>query len=174
MEIKIGRRTYQSNPAMITLVRYMTAFGESFLNGEMGVLQLARLVWASLEEPKPDFLSFLQSAADCKNFPEIAEKVQSAVMSRPSKSCADDAKTTGNHEETDELDVLAIMAVAGLDINLINVLPMAYITEVICRKGQIISGSTAESHGKRRFYKMSNAEMVDRYGRRKNGNQKEL
>ena len=66
MQIKIGKKAYSSNPAMITLIRYYVEFRESFLaaylSGACGALEVARLAWSSIDGPKPDFDTFLVAA----------------------------------------------------------------------------------------------------------------
>ena len=72
MQIKIGKKAYSSNPAMITLIRYYVEFRESFLaaylSGACGALEVARLAWSSIDGPKPDFDTFLVAAAESRGF----------------------------------------------------------------------------------------------------------
>lgn len=170
MKIKIGRKSYIANPAMITLIRYIAEFHESFLSayldGTCGALELVRLVWSSIDSPKPDFEEFLEAAAESKGFAAAAQSIQAAVLATP--EIRKRSASTGNVEKTDEIDILALMTIAGVDVGLIHVLPVFYIAEIASRKTSMLSGKMSDKKGgqKRRFYLMSDAEIREEYGRR--------
>lgn len=166
MEIKIGDRTYNSNPSMITLLRYYIAFGESFLaaylDGKCGALELTRLVWASLDDSKPDFVTFLGAAAESDDFAAVAYSVQSAILASPlTTSSGNPEKST---ERIDEFDILALITISGIDMELIHILPVFYIVEIMTRKKSIMAGQSKPT--KRQFYLMSDEEIREEYGRR--------
>lgn len=174
MKIKIGDRAYIANPSMIALLRYYTVFGESFLSayfdGKCDVLELARLVWASLDDPKPDFAAFLGAAAESDGFAAAAYAIQSAVLAAPvSSGKGNTAKST---EPIDEFDILALMTVSGIDMGLIHILPVFYIVEIASRKNALVLGH--KDPPKRRFYLMSQEEIREEYGRRGHGGEKKL
>lgn len=166
MQIKIGRKTYSSNPAMITLIRYYVEFRESFLsaylNEKCGALELVRLAWSSIDGPKPDFDAFLAAAAESRGFAAAARSLQAAVFASPAVHRGA-AKNTAPGQ-TDEFDILALMTIAGIDVGLIHVLPVFYIVEIASRKTDMITDTKSAS--KRRFYVMSDDEIREEYGRR--------
>lgn len=166
MEIKIGDRTYNSNPSMITLLRYYTSFGESFLStylyGKCDVLEIARLVWASLDDSKPDFVTFLGAAAESDDFAAVAYSVQSAILASPLTTHSGNAEKST--ERIDEFDILALITISGIDMGLIHILPVFYIVEVMSRKNSIMAWQSKPT--KRQFYLMSDEEIREEYGRR--------
>ena len=166
MEIKIGDKTYNANPSMITLLRYYTSFGESFLDayldGKCDVLELARLVWASLDDPKPDFVTFLGAAAESDDFAAVAYSLQSAILASPLTMSGGNAEKST--ERIDEFDILALLTISGIDMGLINILPVFYIVEIVSRKNGIMAGQSKPV--KRQFYLMSDEEIREEYGRR--------
>lgn len=92
--------------------------------------------------------------------------IQAAVLATP--EIRKRSASTGNVEKTDEIDILALMTIAGVDVGLIHVLPVFYITEIASRKTSMLSGKISDKKGgqKRRFYLMSDAEIREEYGRR--------
>ena len=167
MQIKIGKKAYSSNPAMITLIRYYVEFRESFLaaylSGACGALELARLAWSSIDGPKPDFDTFLVAAAESRGFAAAARSIQAAILASPRVEGG--GQTSTNYpERTDEFDILALMTIAGIDVGLIHVLPIFYIVEIASRKTATLSNY--RDTPKRRFYLMSEEEIREEYGRR--------
>lgn len=166
MEIKIRGRTYNANLSMITLLRYYAAFGESYLSsyfeGKCDVLEITRLVWASLDDPKPDFVAFLGAAAESDDFAAVAYSIQAKVLAAPMSACG---RETGKPaERIDEFDILALMTISGIDMSLIHILPVFYIVEIASRKNALVSEHPKPV--KRQFYLMSDEEIREEYGRR--------
>ena len=166
MEIKIRGRTYNANSSMITLLRYYAAFGESYLSsyfeGKCNALELTRLVWASLDDPKPDFVTFLGAAAESDDFAAVAYSLQSAILASPQTMSG--GNTEKSTERIDEFDILALLTISGIDMGLIHILPVFYIVEIVFRKNGIMAGQSKPA--KRQFYLMSDEEIREEYGRR--------
>lgn len=168
MKIKIGRKTYTANTSMIALLRYWNEFGESYLKAffepqysQNAPLLLVRLVWASIEEKKPDFIQFLTAASKCKNFDAAARSVQAGIL-KTAGFPQSGGKSSGDSVE--ETDILALMAISGLSMDLIYELPAFYILSIINKKTDILGGS---KNGKStpKFRKMSDTEVREAYRR---------
>ena len=63
-------------------------------------------------------------------------------------------------EEFDELDILAMMAVSGISMDLVDKLPAFLILDVVSKRTAITSGRGNE----KKYHKMSRSEMHDLYG----------
>lgn len=166
MTIKIGRKRYRCNTAMITLLNYRAEFGESFLkaffDGRNYELSLVRLVWSSIEGRKPDFSRFLTAASKCKNFGAAALSIQAGVMISERTNTPQTIQPT--ESDIDEFDVLALMAAAGISMDLVRILPAFLIVNVVSKKIGI-SHDSKPSTGQVKFRKMSDSEIREAYRR---------
>lgn len=158
--LNIGRKKYVCNSAMVTLLRYRKEFKTSYLRDCMGDAALAamRLLWASIDGDKPDFVTFLSGAVEVKDIAEKALQLQADVLAVSGDAVS---KSSGG-EELDELDVLALMSVCGIDMNLIYELPVFSIVSVITSRNKMMNGRAKETT---RYRKMNPAEVRELYGR---------
>ena len=167
MEATFGRwprrKTYKLNMSMIALLRYRSAFGVSFFSdffaADGGCTYIVRLIWAAIEGTPPNYNNFLRMAAKTRKFPKIAKDVQSSVLMT---TRTDQKNPEENHEEFDELDILAMMAVTGISMDIVHTLPVFLILDVISKRTEIMGGKTVETPMK--FRKMSGREVAELYG----------
>lgn len=167
MHVKIGRRRYQITTAFIVLLRYRIYFRESFLKTflspkyiENQYLCMIRLVWCAIEGKRPDFQKFLQTASKCKGFGAVANLVQAGVLASGGERKSESSDSSG--EEIDELDILAVMMSAGMDMGMVNILPAFLIVETITRKADLMGKPSKEPQKK--YKKMNSREVFDLYG----------
>lgn len=159
MVLRIGGRQYDATPAAITLIRYRAEFGKSFFSPASddadAILAMARLAWAAIAGDKPDFQDFLKEAAEDNTFAASALRLHAAVLSgaRPQ------ASSTRNASAFDELEILALMSIAELDMRLLYELPIFQILDVIGKRADLMGGKHKSG-----YKKMTPAEMRGLYG----------
>ena len=163
MTLTIGRwpfrRTYRVTTCMSTLLRYRSAFGVSFFTDFFegdAYACLLRLAWSSIDDNRPTYTRFVCRASKTKGFIDAAQEIQAGVLLTSGKK-RNSAETA---EEFDELDILAMMAVSGISMDLVNELPAFLILDVVSKRTAITSGKDNE----KKYHKMSHSEMHDLYG----------
>ena len=168
MTLKIGRKKYPLNTAMISLLRYRKEFHSSFFressDGAAAALAAVRLVWASIEGDKPDFPDFLDAATAASGFLEQALAVQQAVLYTDAVFTEANAPSAGD-DDLDELTVLALMASSGLDYTLVYDLPVFAVIDVIKKYNHLRTGVSEKPANAVCFRKMDGAQVRDLYGR---------
>lgn len=168
MTLKIGRKKYPLNTAMISLLRYRKEFHCSFFqestDGAAAALAAVRLVWASIEGDKPDFPDFLDAAAAASGFLEQALAVQQAVLYTDAVFTEANAPSAGDGD-LDELTVLALMATSGMDYTLVYDLPIFAVIDVIKKYNHLRTGVSEKPANSFCFRKMDGAQVRELYGR---------
>lgn len=168
MTLKIGRKKYPLNTAMISLLRYRKEFHSSFFressDGAAAALAAVRLVWASIEGDKPDFPDFLDAAAAASGFLDQALAVQQAVLYTDAVFTEANAPSAGD-DDLDELTVLALMASSGLDYTLVYDLPVFAVIDVIKKYNHLRTGVSEKPANAFCFRKMDGAQVRKLYGR---------
>lgn len=159
MVIHVGGRQYNATPAAITLIRYRAAFGQSFfaeVSAEAdAILALARLAWIAITDSKPDFQDFIAEAAECDDFAASALQLRAAVC----MGAKPQATPARSKSVFDELEVLALMSIAELDMRLLYELPIFQILDVIGKRADLMGGKHKSG-----YKKMTPAEMRGLYG----------
>ena len=153
MKLTIGRwpcrRTYNVNTSLSTLLRYRSAFGVSFFADFFEGDAYACLL-------RPAYSRFVRRASRTNGFIDAAQEIQAGVLLTSGKK-RNSAETA---EEFDELDILAMMAVSGISMDLVDKLPAFLILDVVSKRTAITSGRGNE----KKYHKMSRSEMHDLYG----------
>ena len=173
MTISVGARKYRIVTAMVSLLRYRAEFGESFLAAFMSPdfierrpLCLSRLVWACIDEPKPDFLEFLDQAAGDESFADMAQAVQARVLMPSSQEIITVTEPDSASGTMDETDILALMAISGVSMSLVYEMPPFQLLAVVAKRSEIMGGQHAASAtGTPKYRKMTNEETRSLYGR---------
>lgn len=163
MKLTIGRwpcrRTYNVNTSLSTLLRYRSAFGVSFFadffEGDAYAC-LLRLAWSSIDGNRPAYSRFVRRASRTNGFIDAAQEIQAGVLLTSGKK----RNSAEMAEEFDELDILAMMAVSGISMDLVDKLPAFLILDVVSKRTAITSGRGNE----KKYHKMSRSEMHDLYG----------
>ena len=168
MTLKIGRKKYPLNTAMISLLRYRKEFHCSFFQesteGGAAALAAVRLEWACIEGNKPDFPDFLDTAVTASGFLEQALAVQQAVLYTQAVSPEKPAASSGD-DDLDELTVLALMATSGMDYTLVYDLPIFAVIDVIKKYNHLRTGVSEKPANSFCFRKMDGAQVRELYGR---------
>ena len=168
MTLKLGRKKYPLNTAMISLLRYRKEFHCSFFqestDGGAAALAAVRLVWACIEGNKPDFPDFLDTAVTASGFLEQALAVQQAVLYTQAVSPEKPAASSGD-DDLDELTVLALMATSGMDYTLVYDLPIFAVIDVIKKYNHLRTGVSEKPANSFCFRKMDGAQVRELYGR---------
>lgn len=160
MILKVGHRRYESNTTMRTLLKYRIEFGESFLekmfSEDFDVASMVRLMWCSIDHK--NYNKFLKAAVRDKTFPTTAFEFQKQILMIADAKCKDH---DSGSETINELDILAMMAICGISVDLVDRLPVFLIIDVISRRNDIMMPRDKKDQEYRKFTK---SEMRQIYG----------
>lgn len=167
MRMVIGGVEFRLNPAAISAIRYRAEYGCSIVNdlaacdtaieAEGRLLRMAHMM---IEGDRPELLTFAALAHEDKHFMEKALEARAALLS-------DDPlfsiKGQEDSEPFDEYQVLALMASAGIGMQLIYEVPILHIVAIAGRYYDMMDTE------KETYRPMDASEMSALYPRAKHG-----
>lgn len=141
MKLKIGDFAFEASPSFLTLVRYRAEYGTSFLEditkGGDPFELFVRLLYEAIRGKRPYFHSFRASCLADKNFSASFNKFFRRLVLRDS-ACPATEKRRG--EPFDELELLAMCAVAQIPGELLDLLNVFQLSQVIGKYAAIKAG----------------------------------
>ena len=166
--MEIGGIQVNLDPAAISCIRYRIAYGNSIVNDLAACTSaddeeavLLRMIHAMLaQENSPDLLEFARQARRDPDFLVKGRVARSALLALDSNFYVSDNAPTGN-EPFDEYKILAMMVVAGIDMELIYQLPILHLVSLASRVAQLRDPEA------RSYRPMTNEELVQLYPRRR-------
>lgn len=166
VKMDLGGASYELDPAAISAIRYRAEYGDSIVN-HLATTQtteefeghLLRMCHCMIPEAnRPELLDFARQARRDEAF------VIKALAARDALWAVDprwEGETDRGGALLDEYDVLALMAVANLDMRLIYELPIMHIVAIAGRR------KTATDPDHVDFHPMTSEEMSQLYPRAK-------
>lgn len=137
MEMEIGGVRFRLDPSAVSVIRYRAQYGESTVNdlpaaatpkeAEGLLLRMCHLM--IVEADRPELLDFARLARRDSAFRQKALKARRALLAVDPLA----PRRNGEKEKFDEYNILALMAAAGVDMQLIYELPIMHIVSVIGR-----------------------------------------
>lgn len=162
IEMELGGARYLLDPAAISAIRYRSSYGESIVTSlansenkterERHLLRICHEMMVDRQKvPLSDYAKQV-----FRNRAEFLRKAEEAVAALLDTDEWELEKGTGG-EEFDEYELLAAMAAAGLDMRLLETLPIMHIAQVLDKLGAL------KDPDRKRYRRMSEAEMAKFY-----------
>lgn len=148
-KISIGGGVYFADTAAISCLRYRELYGSSVLYELLGEqsptalhAKLTKMVWAMVQPCDTDFKEFAEACRDDKNFIETSLSLRAELLKPDPRYTPDDSAAPVAPEEFDDMDIVARLALAGLDFALMYELPIFYVISAVNRVFRLKSGKT--------------------------------
>ena len=167
LRMEIGGTEFQLDPSAISAIRFRAEYGESIINklsdcrsgAELEGLLLRMCHMMIPLADRPELLDLARLARRDPDFLRKALKARAALLAGDPKR-KPRAKSAEETESYDEYKVLALVAVAGVDMSLIYELPIMHLMSIANRVFEL------RNPDQKTYRPMTQEEMTQLYPRR--------
>lgn len=163
IQMDIGGAGFRLDPAAISAIRYRVEYGDSIVNHlescrtardtEGRLLRMCHMMIPVAD--RPELLEFAKLAHKDKHFIGKAIRARDALLAPDERFVSSDGEPSS--ESFDEYTVLAIMAVAGVDLNLIYELPIMHLASIAVKCSEL------RDPDRKTYRKLTDTEMATLY-----------
>ena len=147
MKLRINKQNYEVSTAFMTLIKYTSQTGKSFINSKSQTLgDLATLIYCGIKGEKPELQTFFEYCEADTLFSASAFAFQKELFKesklRPIKKSG---KQTDNIDNINEFTILALWFTAKLPFELLDMLNLAQISALIDETLRVKNGKSEEA-----------------------------